>query len=343
MTRSVIVSLCAALMACDLSWSAYDPLAIEEPDYCREDVNCRSGRCDVAAGRCVACLVDADCGAQGKLCVNQACVWRPGACGSDLDCGPVRGKSRCNVDGATCVACIEDADCGGRACIANSCVLPTTCTPVAAPTDGVVAIDDFRVQTREVSSSDYEACVAANCCSARPSDSDCTGPGEARPANCVSHQDAVQYCAYLGGFVGSSALWTKAAGGTADGRFPWGSEAPSCSVAMLSDATGRPCLGSHLCSTDADCSPGTCDTVRGRCVLAPAASCSTNPGVTAVGLCDMGGNLWEWTSEPGTGGTRVLRGGSFTTQNPEALRNSFHSYAVKPDDRLVDAGIRCFW
>jgi hypothetical protein len=343
MTRPVILFLCAAFLSCDLSWSAYDPLAIEEPAYCREDVHCRSGRCDAASGRCVGCLTDVDCGSDARLCVEQTCVWRAGACGSDLDCGMVPGKSRCNVDSSACVACVEDADCGGRACIGNSCVLPSTCTPVAAPTAGVVSVENFRIQAREVASRDYEACVAAGCCSARPSDPQCSSADDTRPANCVSHRDAVQYCAYLGGFVGSSALWTHAAGGEADGRFPWGAAEPSCDVAIIADATGRPCLSARLCSSDAECSPGSCDTVRGRCIVAPAASCSKTGNVADGTLCDLGGNLWEWTSEPGTGGTRVLRGGSFTTQNPEALRNSFHSYAVKPGERLIDAGIRCFW
>ena len=100
------------------------------------------------------------------------------------------------------------------------------------------------------------------------------------------------------------AQWEYAArGGLAGATYPWGNEAPSCT------------LGAYNGAQYAPCSPG--DTI-------PVASFAPN----GYGLYDMAGNVWEWVADfydatyyggspvenpsgPASGDYSVLRGGSW--------------------------------
>lgn len=303
---------------CGASWLAYDPTGAVETGGCISDADCAAGSCDVAVGRCRMCLNDGQC-AEGKACVEGVCVAAPGRCRSDADCDDEPGLPRCQAATGRCVACLDETDCGGRACNGGTCAVLAACTP-ATPPPGRVQVGSLLVSKAEVSADDYAACVAAGCCEPASMASGCSQPGAGLPANCLSHRDASLYCAYVGGRLPSGGEWTLLAGGGGE-LFPWGA-APgaSCSVAIMADASGAACGGSG-----------------------PAAACSLAAGNTPAGLCDVGGNLWEWTQEAGADGTRVLRGGSFSVQNPELLRNSFRGYAEAPTLRLADGGVRCVW
>jgi cysteine-rich repeat protein len=96
-------------------------------------------------------------------------------------------------------------------------------------------------------------------------------PDEANlPANHLSHDDARAYCKSLEGDTPNEAHWEYAArSGGKDIQYPWGDEEPTCELAIL----GRP-----------ECSFGRSHPV-----------CSRPKGNTEQGLCDMAGNVWEWT------------------------------------------------
>jgi formylglycine-generating enzyme required for sulfatase activity len=122
-----------------------------------------------------------------------------------------------------------------------------------------------------------------------------TTPPTARldhPVTGVSWHDAIAYCAWLSVQTGrryrlpSEAEWEKAARG-ADGRtFPWGEEAP----------------------TAARCTNGGGST---------AVVTATSDGCSPYGVCDLAGNVREWT----------------TTRWGEDMRQSEFFYPYMPDDR----------
>jgi formylglycine-generating enzyme len=177
-----------------------------------------------------------------------------------------------------------------------------------------VSVPSFEMSRTEVTVKQYEECQDAGACSSpeRSNLPNCNfvmSGHEGYPMDCVTWQQAVDFCAWAGGRLPSEAEWEYAArGGGQDIQYPWGNEKATCCYAVMAEADGE--------------GPGGCDT------WSTWKPCSKVAGNTAQGLCDMAGNVWEWVQdwihndyagaptdgsawEVPIGAERVVRGGHF--------------------------------
>jgi sulfatase modifying factor 1 len=171
--------------------------------------------------------------------------------------------------------------------------------------DGVIQISAFDLDRTEVTVGAYMACVRAGACNdprdrprpgRRPwpaSEHSCNADDPARkhhPMNCVSALDAETYCRWVGKRLPTDVEWKWAAQGRDQKhRYPWGSQEPSCTRAVVSDFRRYP----------PDQRGDVIDSSRIR------AGCSTNHtwpvgskprGASRDGALDMIGNVDEWTT-----------------------------------------------
>ncbi|MCU0661070.1 MAG: formylglycine-generating enzyme family protein [Myxococcota bacterium] len=194
-----------------------------------------------------------------------------------------------------------------------------------------VTVSAFLLMRTEITVEQYEHCVEAGQCTPL-SDAACLAkppvlvPQSAR--NCLTFQEALDYCAFVDGFLPSEAQWEFAASSRgANQPYPWGVAPPMCEHAVMKG-----------------------------CASGPAPPCTKPTGNTTEGLCDMGGNMREWvmdwyqnTYEPcPTDGTvcegpsqlaRAMRGGAYNTP-ASYLRNADRG-ANYPTEGQVDLGARC--
>jgi serine/threonine protein kinase len=190
-----------------------------------------------------------------------------------------------------------------------------------------VWLDAFWIDRTEVTNAMYEKCISAGACSP----SSCSGSnafnGSDQPVVCVNWNDASIYCGWAGRRLPTEAEWEKAARGT-DGRiYPWGEQSPDAQLMNYNQNIGKTStVGSYP------------------------------EGASPYGALDMAGNAWEWTADwygesyyssspdrnpegPGSGGYRVLRGGSWV--NVVDLVRASNRFWFTPDDRLNFYGFRC--
>lgn len=189
-----------------------------------------------------------------------------------------------------------------------------------------VGLSAFRLDVRETTSGEYAEFVAAGFAHApyywrgqRPEEG-----REDEPVANVAWAEADAYCRWRGKRLPTEAEWERACRGADDGRkYPWGEEKPE----------GR----AHFDSVDG-----------------PKPVCSFEK--TGAGLCDVAGNVWEWTSDTyaidyyarspaenprgaDDGPYKVLRGGSWADAE-KYLTCAYRSYA-RPDERSPNIGFRC--
>jgi formylglycine-generating enzyme required for sulfatase activity len=209
-----------------------------------------------------------------------------------------------------------------------------------------VRVPGFRLAKSETTVAQYRACVAAGWCDgelvegeefadfAWESSRFCNA-GRAdhgtHPMNCVSWWEALAFCEWVGGRLPTEAEWELAAtGGTR--MYPWGDAPATCEHAQMFN-------GEDGCGT------GTTATV-----------CERPAGRTPEGVCDMGGNVWEWVADwygaghyaegateaptgPAQGSTRVRRGGSFRDEAGD-LRSTNRWFLIGVY-RSATLGFRC--
>lgn len=195
----------------------------------------------------------------------------------------------------------------------------------------VVSLKAFEMSRTDVTVEQYAACVSAGRCAAPATGGNCNWgkPGrQQHPVNCVSWEQAARYAVFAGARLPTEAEWEYAAtSGGRDRKYPWGGQDPACGLAVMGG-----------CYTE-----GTLPV------------CSRPAGNTAQGLCDMAGNVWQWTQDkyigsysgaPADGSAfetagqaRVTRGGSFDNGDFRLLQTVFR-HGMVPGTRDARVGFR---
>ena len=191
----------------------------------------------------------------------------------------------------------------------------------------------------EVTVAQYRACVQAGHCSMEKGmteDAPCNLGHADRgrhPVNCVNWKQASDFCSWVGGRLPTDWQWEAEAIAHDNRKNPWGGEAVSCERAVMNQG-GLGC---------------------GRGSTWPV--CSKPAGNSVSGLCDMSGNVWEWTSSRQIEGTgtpiwnkegqkhptfdrRAVRGGSWASEDSLELSSSGRS-GYKESTRYFLIGFRC--
>lgn len=204
----------------------------------------------------------------------------------------------------------------------------------------IVWLAPFGLDRTEVTVEAYRRCVAQARC--RPPRRWPVGGADAAgrwPIAEVSYDDAVTYCAWVGGRLPTEAEWERAARGTQARLFPWGE--------LYDDRRANVGALRPGCVYDGD----------GHEALAPVASYAS--GATPEGVYDLSGNVAEWVSDrfgregsdprlgtrlvapegPAAGAMRVVRGGSYL--GPAWAQSNLWRMARAPGDRAPDLGFRC--
>jgi formylglycine-generating enzyme required for sulfatase activity len=178
----------------------------------------------------------------------------------------------------------------------------------------------FVMDRTEVTVAAYAACVASGKCTPADKGGSCNAGvagRESHPINCVDWNQADAYCKAQGLRLPTEEEWEHAATG-GDGRaYPWGDAAPSNQLCWNGEGN---------------------DQGRGNRKSTCAVG-SYPKGRSPLGLDDMSGNVWEWTSSA-RGDGRVNRGGSWYGGGPSAFRSAYRSRNV-PTNQSVYLGFRC--
>jgi formylglycine-generating enzyme required for sulfatase activity len=175
----------------------------------------------------------------------------------------------------------------------------------------------------EVTVGQYRACFKAGRCE-EPNmshDPDCSWgytDRETHPVNCVSFEQAAVFCEWAGGRLPTEDEWYMEASDGGRRKYPWGDAKVSCDTAIWRESKDM-----------AGC---------GRDSTWPV--CSKEKGKSVSGLCDMSGNVWEWTTSTAEGFDRVLRGGSWHDSDPGNLQASYRD-EYYPARRYDYRGFRC--
>jgi formylglycine-generating enzyme required for sulfatase activity len=190
-----------------------------------------------------------------------------------------------------------------------------------------IHVDAFSIDAHEVTVAEYAGFVKATGHRAPYNWPKSGAPADrgSYPVTGVSWDDAAAYAKWAGKRLPTEAEWERACrGGVEEKIYPWGDEKPSK------------------------------ERVRFDGVEGPGPVCALPK--TGFGLCDIAGNVWEWTADwyertyyerapdanppgPESGQYRVLRGGSWADE-AKYLTCAYRSWA-RPAERSPNIGFRC--
>jgi len=221
--------------------------------------------------------------------------------------------------------------------------------PAAAPAEwtdpgtglawSALAGASHRFMKNEVTVDEYRRCVEAGACTEEglhgvrwkemplTATETCNWTAEGKgdhPVNCIDWYQADAFCRWAGGRLPARREWHEAVAGPEKRLYPWGSAPATCDLAVMYDEKAvAPVKG---CGA------------RGTWPV-----CSKPAGNSPDGLCDLAGNVWEWSDTRQVKGNadepRYNLGGSW--QN--TARHLTHDFElVNPlAFRLDGLGLRC--
>ena len=190
-----------------------------------------------------------------------------------------------------------------------------------------VTVAAFELGKTPVTVAEFKKCVEAGNCTSDHYEAVSDGPdcnydrGDAwlnHPMNCVDWSGAKEYCEWIGGRLPTEEEWEYAA--THNGRehlntmYPWGDDSPTNSLANYNNNVGSTTEVGHY---------------------SPA-------GDSPLGLVDMSGNVFEWTSSSVSLGSSsiVIKGGTWDNDE-DFLRVTVRTYDSPSYKRDGDVGFRC--
>ena len=149
----------------------------------------------------------------------------------------------------------------------------------------MVNVPQFYLSRSEVTVAQYRACVDAGVCREPVANDDGCNWGvagrEQHPINCLNWRQSRRFSRWVGGDLPSEAEWEFAARSRGKDRvYPWGNRAPNCAAAMMDDERSR---------------SGETNVTSGCGLGHTAPVCTRRSGDTVEGLCDMSGNIREFT------------------------------------------------
>ncbi|MCZ6514076.1 MAG: SUMF1/EgtB/PvdO family nonheme iron enzyme [Nitrospinae bacterium] len=130
------------------------------------------------------------------------------------------------------------------------------------------------------------------------------------PITKVTWYQAKEYCEKIGGRLPTEPEWEKAARGEHGFIYPWGDHRPKKRPHPFYSGVVKKNVGSN------------------------------RQDVSAYGIHDMAGSVWEWTADS-EGPSNIIRGGLWNLHLDFDYSKSYEKAAIPPGERLSFLGFRC--